>query len=386
MTTEVQNIMIYLDNAATSLKKPFSLYPSVLKNTVSNSANAGRGGHFYSLRASELIYQTTESLCKLFNITSPEQIAYTTNATLALNMGILGILDEDSHVIITQMEHNSVLRPVHKTCSYTTIKADNLGRINTKDFQKAIQKNTKMIICTHASNVCGTIMPIDEIAEIAHRNNLYFMLDAAQSAGALPIDVEKTGIDIMAFSGHKGLMMPMGTGGIYVRDSVKLKPVITGGTGSFSENPEQPLNMPDMLQSGTLNAPAIIAGKKSIDFILKQGVDEIHKKERHLSSILLNDLKNMDNVSVYSPETSRNGTVAFNIDKFDSVLLADILNRDYGICTRGGWHCAYPAHMALGTQNTGAIRASFGFFNTKKDAKKLSDAIYKIIDKKVFKV
>lgn len=374
--------MIYLDNAATTLKKPLSLYPSVLKNTVINSANAGRGGHFYSLRASELIYKTTEALCELFNINSPEQIAYTQNATLALNLGILGILDKDSHAIITQMEHNSVLRPVYKTCSYTAIKADKLGRINTKDIEKAIQKNTKMIICTHASNVCGTIMPIDEIAKIAHRHKLYFMLDAAQSAGAIPIDVEKTEIDILAFSGHKGLMMPMGTGGIYVKEGIFLKPVITGGTGSFSENPEQPQIMPDLLQSGTLNAPAIISGKKSLDFILKEGVFNIHKKEYYLSSILYDDLKNMKNVTVHSPKTQRNGTLAFNINNMDSVTVSDILNREYKICTRGGWHCAYPAHIALGTKKNGCIRASFGYFNTEKHAKKLTDAIFKIISKK----
>ncbi len=373
--------MIYLDNAATSLKKPFSLYPSMLWNTVFNSANSGRGGHFYSIRASELIYKTTESLCTLFNIKSPEQIAYTHNATLALNMGILGVLDKDSHAIITQMEHNSVLRPVHKTCRYTVVKADSMGRINPKDIEKAICDDTKMIICTHASNVSGTIMPIDEIAKIAHRHNLYFMLDAAQSAGSIPIDVEKTGIDIMAFSGHKGLMMPMGTGGIYVKEGINLNPLVTGGTGSLSESPTQPDFMPDMLQSGTLNAPAIISAKKSVDFILSETVEAIHKKESYLASRVINDLKNIDNVTVHSPEIYRNGTVAFNIKDKDSVTVSDILNRDFGICTRGGWHCAYPAHTALGTEKTGAVRASFGYFNTEKHAKMLIDAIYKIISK-----
>ncbi len=374
--------MIYLDNAATSLKKPISLYPSMLWNTVFNSANSGRGGHFYSIRASELIYKTTESLCTLFNIKSPEQIAYTHNATLALNMGILGILDKDSHVIITQMEHNSVLRPVHKICRYTMVRADSMGRINPKDIEKAICDDTKMIICTHASNVCGTIMPIDEIAKIAHRHNLYFMLDAAQSAGSIPIDVEKTGIDIMAFSGHKGLMMPMGTGGIYVKEGISLNPTITGGTGSLSESLIQPDFMPDMLQSGTLNAPAIISAKKSVDFILSETVEAIHKKESYLATRVINDLKNIDNVTVHSPEIYRNGTVAFNIKNKNSIEVSDILNREFGICTRGGWHCAYPAHTALGTEKTGAVRASFGYFNTEKHAKKLIDAIYKIISKK----
>ena len=370
--------MLYLDNAATSLKKPFSLYPEMLKNTIINSANAGRSGHFYSLRASELIYRTSEALCELFNIKNPEQIAYTTNATMALNMGILGVLDENSHAVITQMEHNSVLRPIHKTCRYTVVKADKLGRINPTDIEKAICKDTKMIVCTHASNVCGTIMPIDEISKIAHKHGIYFMVDAAQSAGSVPIDVCKTNIDILAFSGHKGLMMPMGTGGIYVSDKVKINPIITGGTGSFSEKPEQPDFMPDMLQSGTLNAPAIISAKKSIDYILRQGKGEILKKEKYLADFLIEGLKNIKNVKVHSPFDNRNGTVAFNIENMDSVQVSEILNSDYKICTRGGWHCAYPAHCALGTQKSGAVRASFGYFNSKKDAKKLIDAIYKI--------
>ncbi len=373
--------MLYLDNAATSLKKPVSLYPSILKNTIINSANAGRGGHFYSLRASELIYKTSESLCELFNIKDPEQIAYTQNATMALNMGILGMLDENSHVITTQMEHNSVLRPVHKTCEYTMIKADKQGRINISDIEKAITNNTKMIICTHASNVCGSIMPIDKISRIAHKYGLLFMVDAAQTAGSVPIDVQKTDIDILAFSGHKGLMMPMGTGGIYIKNGIELKTVITGGTGSFSENLEQPDIMPDMLQSGTLNAPAIISAKKSIDFILRQGTGEILKKEKELGDFLIEELNNIKGVIVHSPMINRNGTVAFNIKSMDSVEVADILNTDYKICTRGGWHCAYPAHCALGTQKSGAIRASFGYFNSKKDARKLVDAIYKISEK-----
>ncbi len=374
-------IMLYLDNAATSLKKPFSLYPAILKNTILNSANAGRGGHFYSLRASELIYNTSEALCELFNIKNPEQIAYTQNATMALNMGISGILDKNSHVIITQMEHNSVLRPVHRTCRYTMVKADKFGRIKTKDIENAITKDTKMIICTHASNVCGTIMPIDEISEVAHKKGLYFMVDAAQTAGSVPIDVSKTKIDILAFSGHKGLMMPMGTGGIYVNKDIKLNPLITGGTGSLSQSLEQPDFMPDMLQSGTLNAPAIISAKKSIDFILKQGKGEILKKEKELADFLIEELYNIKGIRVHSPLTNRNGTVAFNISDMDSVLVSEILNNDYKICTRGGWHCAYPAHCALGTEKHGAVRASFGYFNSKKDAIRLVDAIYKISEK-----
>ncbi len=372
--------MLYLDNAATSLKKPPGVYLSMMKNTIANSANSGRGGHFYSLRATKKIYETTESICKLFNIDSIERIAYTQNATYALNMAILGTLDKNSHVIITQMEHNSVLRPVNKTCRYSVIKADRHGRIRPADILNLIRPDTKMIISTHASNVCGTIMPISKISEIAHKNGLLFMVDAAQTAGCLPIDVEKDGIDLMAFSGHKGLMTPMGVGGLYVGDNVSINPVITGGTGSMSESLVQPDFLPDMLQSGTLNAPAIIAAKESADLILKETPEAIGAKEHELAVRLINNLMNIDNVIIYGVgnDKDRNGTVAFNIRGMDSVMCAQILNDEYKICTRGGWHCAYPAHCALGSEKTGAVRASFGYFNTSHDADKLTDAIYRI--------
>ncbi|MDY3929451.1 MAG: aminotransferase class V-fold PLP-dependent enzyme [Clostridia bacterium] len=372
--------MLYLDNAATSLKKPLKVYTSMARNTIENSANSGRGGHFYSLRATKKIYDTTESLCRLFNISSPERIAYTQNATYALNMAIMGILDKYSHVIVTQMEHNSVLRPVKKTCEYTMIKADRHGRIRLCDISDAIRDNTKMIIATHASNVCGTILPIEKISKIAHDNGLLFMADAAQTAGCLPIDVRKDGIDLMAFSGHKGLMTPMGVGGLYVGENVEINPVITGGTGSLSESLVQPDFMPDMLQSGTLNAPAIIAAKESVELILKETPEAIGERERKLAVSLVENLNNMPNVIVYGlgDESDRNGTVAFNVKGMDSVAAAQLLNDKYKICTRGGWHCAYTAHQALGSHKQGAVRASFGYFNNKKDVEKLTDAVFRI--------
>ncbi len=372
-------IVLYLDNAATSYRKPAAVYASMLKNTVINSANAGRGGHFYSIRTAKGIYETSESLCRLFNISSPERIAYTPNATYALNMGILGVLSENSHAVITQMEHNSVLRPVYKTCKYTMVRANNKGEINPRDIENAIKPNTSMIIMTHASNVCGTVLPIRECAKIAHRHGLIFMVDAAQSGGCLPIDAEKDNIDLMAFSGHKGLMTPLGVGGLYVREGIRLKPIITGGTGSMSESLVQPDFMPDLLQSGTVNAPAIIAAKKSIDLIIRETPKAIGEKEKAVAVYLTEELKNMDNVSVYGLENgNRNGTVAFNVKGIDSVRTAELLNNDFHICTRGGWHCAYPSHEALGTSKTGAVRASFGYYNTKKDADRLLDAVYKI--------
>lgn len=371
--------MLYLDNAATSFNKPAGVYTSMLKNTMMNSANAGRGGHELSIRAAKGIYETSEALCRLFNIESPEQIAYTQNATYALNMGILGVMTKDSHAVITQMEHNSVLRPVHCTCKYTIVKADKNGYVRAEDIESAIRPDTKMIIMTHASNVCGTMLPIEKVSKLAKMHNLIFMVDAAQSAGCIPIDVQKTGIDLMAFSGHKGLMSPMGVGGLYVREGIFLKPVITGGTGSMSESIVQPDYMPDMLQSGTLNAPAIIAAKEAVDIIIRDTPKAIGEMEYEMAVRLIEKLKNMKGVTVYGLEKGdRNGTVAFNVDGLDSVRTAEILNDEFKICTRGGWHCAYPAHEAIGTEKSGAVRASFGYFNTKRDADKLAYAVYRI--------
>lgn len=371
--------MIYLDNAATSYNKPYGVYFQMLKNTVINSANAGRGGHYYSIRAAKGIYETQEAICELFNISSPDRLAFTQNATQALNYAILGILSKNSHAIITQMEHNSVLRPVHKSCSYTIVKADNEGYVNPCDIEKAIKPTTKMIIMTHASNVCGAIEPIREVSQIAHRNGIIFMVDAAQTAGCLDIDVERDGIDLLAFSGHKGLMTPMGVGGLYVKEGIDIKPVITGGTGSMSKSILQPDFMPDMLQSGTLNAPAIISAKKSVNLILKETPKAIGDMERELAKGLIEELKNINKIKIYGPQNkNRNGTVAFNIEGMDSVSVAAELNDKYKICTRGGWHCAYPAHEAIGSEKNGAVRASFGFFNTKRDVNKLVDAVLKI--------
>lgn len=372
--------MLYLDNAATSRKKPLGVYASLLYNTIANSANAGRGGHKYSLRAMRKIYDTAELFAELFHVPNPERIAFTQNATAALNMAIHGVADAQSHIIVTQMEHNSVLRPVHSLCSYTIVPADSFGRVDIGQLQNAVKPNTKMIISTHVSNVCGTIQPIEEIAKIAHKNNLVFLLDAAQSAGSIEIDTEKAGIDMMAFSAHKGLLSPLGVGGLYVNEKIHLKPFITGGTGSKSNILTQPDEMPDMLQSGTLNAPAIIACRPALKYILRRTPAEIGRHERQLAEFFISESLNMKGVTVYGITGSegRNGTVAFNLDGHDSIETAAILNEEFGIAVRGGWHCAYPSHQALGTEKIGAVRASFGAFNNGMQAYKLVDALYNI--------
>ncbi len=371
--------MIYLDNPATSMKKPSVVCEAMYRNTINFSVNAGRGGHWASVKGAEGIAEAQEELSGLFNIQNPERLAFTQNATYALNMAIGGFLKRSDHVIITSMEHNSVLRPVHRLCSYTIVEANEKGEINPADIERAIRRNTKLVVTTHASNVCGTVMPVYEIGQICRRYNIPYLLDAAQTAGIIPIDVEKMNISMLAFSGHKGLMGPLGTGGLYVRDGIKLTPIIVGGTGTESMNKNQPENMPDMLHSGTLNTPAIMTLSAAVKYIKREGIENIEKKERSLAERLFEGLMNIDGVKVYGLyKGNRNGTVAFNIGNSDSQEIAEILSKDYGIATRGGYHCSYISHQTLGTERTGAVRAGFGAFSTQNDANALLSAVNKI--------
>lgn len=372
--------MLYLDNAATTLKKPLCVYRSMISNTIKNSVNAGHGGHFYSIRGAKRVYDTAERLAELLKIKNPERIAFTQNATYALNMGIRGLIRENDHVVTTCMEHNSVLRTLNGLCEYTTVKADNEGKVSPEDIESEITPKTKLIVVNHISNVCGTIQDIKEMGKIAKKHNIPFMVDTSQSVGTVDIDVEDMGIDMLAFSGHKGLMAPLGVGVLYVSENIKLKPVITGGTGSESKNLNQPEILPDMLQSGTLNTPAIIACGVAAKFVMKKTPGRILEDERYLALRFIEKMKNIDNVKVYGKieKGERNGIVAFNVNGTESTELAGRLNNEFGICVRGGWHCAYPAHLAIGSGENGAVRASFGFFNTARSADRLADTVYRI--------
>ncbi len=371
--------MIYLDNPATSMKKPSVVAEAMYRNTVNYSVNAGRGGHRASVMGARGIADTQEALAEFFGIQNPERIAFTQNATYALNMAIRGILRRGDHAIITSMEHNSVLRPVHLSCSYTIVEANEKGEINPKDIERAIRRNTRLIATTHASNVCGTVMPVMQIGEICKRHKLPYLLDTAQTAGIIPINAEEMNVAMLAFSGHKGLMGPLGTGGLYVREDVRLSPLIVGGTGTESKNKNQPTTMPDMLHSGTMNTPAIMALKEAVRYVQNIGVEAIGEKERLLAEYLISGLMNIEGVTVYGlSKGNRNGTVCFNIGDMDSQEAANILNDDFGIATRGGYHCSYIAHQTLGTQRTGAVRAGFGWFSSKRDADSLLFAVNKI--------
>lgn len=287
---------------------------------------------------------------------------------------MLGTLREGDHVIVTQMEHNSVLRPVYKCGNYTVVKADCDGYVSVKDIENAICPNTKMIIISHASNVCGTVQNIEAVAKLAKSNTIMIMIDAAQTAGILHIDNESLEADFIACSGHKGLMGPLGTGCLYVKSQRMLNPVITGGTGSHSELREQPRIMPEMLHIGTMNAPAIAALAEGVKFVRKHGEDEIGAYESELAQEVRDRLLNMNNIKVYGGRPQI-GTIAFNVLGKGSEETTELLSN---FALRAGYHCAPLAHKALNTQKTGVVRASFGYFNKKSDALKLADEIYKI--------
>lgn len=372
--------MIYLDNAATSFQKPKPVYEAVVNAMVKNGVNAGRGGYDAAVRSNEILFDAKESLAALFHIDNPERIAFAYNTTHALNMGIKGVLSYGDHVIISSMEHNSVLRPVKALerqirISYSVLRANEKGEINMRELEKLIRPNTRLICMTHSSNVCGTIMDIYKAAEIAHKHNILFMVDAAQSAGAVDIDCAK--LDLMAFPGHKGLMGPMGTGGLYVREGLNLKTIMEGGTGSLSESVYQPEIMPDRLESGTMNIPAIAGLGTAAKFLLDTGITNVRQQEDMLCRHFDERVREISNVSVYGSD-NKTAICALNINGADCVEVAQILNDQYGIAVRAGLHCAILAHKTLGTEKTGCVRFSFGYFNTVQEVDNAVNAVYEI--------
>ena len=365
--------MIYFDNAATTFPKPEEVYEKTIEAMKEYGANPGRAGHKMALKANRGMFETRNLLSSLFNIQNPMNMIFTFNGTESLNLGIKGILKQGDHVITTTMEHNSVLRPIKHLenlgVENTIIQANELGEIDPKDIEGAIKENTKLIVMTHISNLTGTIMPIKKIGQVAKEHNILFMVDAAQSAGVYHIDVEEMNISLLAFPGHKGLLAPQGTGGLYLKEGLVLEAIFQGGTGSASESLTQPDIFPDKYESGTHNAPGIIGMGAGIEYILSEGKENIRKHEEELTQYFIDGIKDIEEIKIYGPLDIKKSAavVPINLKDIDSSEISFILDEEYDIAVRSGLHCAPLAHKTIGTLDQGVVRFSFGIFNTKDE-------------------
>ncbi|MGI6575115.1 MAG: aminotransferase class V-fold PLP-dependent enzyme [bacterium] len=379
--------MIYLDNAATTWPKPETVIAAMGKCLREYGANPGRGGHKLSLAAARVVAETRRLVADLINAEDPMQVIFTANATMALNLAIKGLLLPGDHVIISSMEHNSVVRPLRvleeQGVLVSRIRCLYDGTFPIEELMMGIRENTRLIILTHVSNVTGTVMPIAEVGAIAKEQGIVFLVDAAQSMGILPVDVQEMHIDLLAFPGHKGLLGPQGTGGLYVRPGLNLRPLYEGGTGSQSESPWQPDVLPDRYESGTLNTVGLAGLGAGIKFLLERQ-EEIRQWEGELTARLLQGLKQIPGVHVYGKVDDKHPlpVVSINIKQYDPAEVAVILDQVFGIACRSGLHCAPAAHQTIGTlANGGTVRLSPGFFNTTGDIDQTLTAIAEIASK-----
>ncbi|EJP6472095.1 aminotransferase class V-fold PLP-dependent enzyme [Clostridium botulinum] len=380
---------VYLDNAATSFPKAPDVGESMLNYTKNIGCNINRGVYTSSLTAENIVFETRELICSLFNFSKPENVVFTKNITESLNLLIKGLLQKGEHVIVSSMEHNAVMRPLTSLTKngieISKVSCDIFGQLNINDVIKEIKSNTRAIIMTNASNVCGTILPLEEVGKLCRENNLIFIIDAAQTTGFLDIDFEKIGADALAFTGHKGLLGPQGIGGFLIKDALipKVHPFIEGGTGSLSEYEIQPSYMPDKYESGTINIPGIYGLNASLKYIRKTSLSSIREKELFLTKLFIENALNLDGTRLVGLNTINNRTsvVSLDFNKIDNAIVSLDLSNKYNIMTRCGLHCAPSAHKTLNTFPQGTVRFSFGHFNTKEDITYTIDALNKIIKK-----
>ncbi|WP_294362793.1 aminotransferase class V-fold PLP-dependent enzyme [uncultured Clostridium sp.] len=375
--------MIYLDNAATSFPKPSKVYEEVINCMKNYCANPGRGSHNMAIKSALKVMESRNLISEIFKIRNPFNIVFTHNATEALNIAIKGLLKKGDHVISTVLEHNSVLRPLNSMAKHgvevTLISSDKAGFINPLDIKDEIKFNTKAIIINHASNVLGSIQDINSIGKIAKKYGVKFIVDASQSAGSISIDVERDNIDLLAFPGHKGLLGPQGTGALYIREGIELKSFKEGGTGSISNSIDQPKELPDRFESGTLNTPGIVGLCEGVKFIKKIGIENIYNEEMQLMDQLIRELKKLDFVKIYGSTSLKNrlSVLSINIEGIDASIVGEELN-DAEIAVRTGYHCAALIHKVIGTEYIGTVRISPGCFNTSKDIDEFIKNIIKI--------
>lgn len=364
--------MIYMDNAATTMRKPEEVIEAVV-GAMNSMGNAGRGAHSASLSASRVIYNTREALARFFGAESPKQIVFTNNSTESLNIAIKGLLEPGDHVVTTMLEHNSVLRPLYemeeKGVSLTIVKSNSKGTLSYEELENAVQENTKAIICTNASNLTGNYVDVKRVGEIAKRKGVFLVVDASQTAGVYPIHVKEMNIDVLCFTGHKSLLGPQGTGGLYVREGLELKPLKSGGSGVLTYSRKHPVEMPTALEAGTLNGHGIAGLGAAIEYLEREGIDNIREKELQHMWHFYNGVKDIPGIKVYGDFDTevRCPVVTLNIGDYDSSEVSDELLMTYGISTRPGAHCAPLMHEALGTVEQGAVRFSFSHYNTEEE-------------------
>ncbi|MBQ8135424.1 MAG: aminotransferase class V-fold PLP-dependent enzyme [Clostridia bacterium] len=376
--------MIYLDNSATTYPKPQKVSVAV-SQALRASANPGRSGHSMSLAAAKTIYDARITAAEFFGISSPENVIFMQNCTMALNTAIKGVLKKGDHVVVSALEHNAVMRPLKalESAGVSVTKAEVSADDDDKtvdNFRKSINANTKAIICTHASNVWGIRLPIERLCALAHTYGLVFIVDAAQSAGVLPLNVGEMGYDIVCAAGHKGLYGPMGTGMMLLSGSVLPEEIMQGGTGSNSISLTQPVELPDRYESGTVNLPGIAGLKAGIDFVRARGIDHIFSHELSLVTSLYKRLDKMPHVRLYTPKPDSGHCVpvlSFNVEGLDSEDCAARLSEN-GVAVRAGLHCSPCAHEALGTLETGAVRISPSVFTKHSDIERTAHIISKL--------
>lgn len=364
--------VIYLDNAATTMKKPEVVKAAVMA-AFDSMGNAGRGASQPALDASRIIFETRDKLARFFHAENASRIVFTANSTESLNIAIKGLFEKGDHVITTVLEHNSVLRPLYecmdKGVEVTFLSCDRKGNISYEEMESAVRENTKAVVCTHASNLTGNIIDICRVGEITRRKGLLLIVDASQTAGVYPIDVEKMNIDVLCFTGHKSLLGPQGTGGMYVKTGLKIRPLLSGGSGIDTYNRTHPSVMPTALEAGTLNGHGIAGLGAAVDYLNGTGIDGIREKELSLMKRFYEGVMKIPSVKVYGDfDTDRRAPiVTLNIGDYDSSEVSDELSVEYGIVTRPGAHCAPLMHKALGTEEQGAVRFSFSHFNTEDE-------------------
>lgn len=382
--------IIYFDNAATSWPKPPEIIAAMQDYLQNVGGSPGRSGHRLSIEAARIVFETREKLAELFNVPDPLSIILTRNATEGLNIAIFGFLKPGDHVITSGMEHSSVMRPLRaveaRGVDMTVVPCASDGLIDPGDIVKSIKKNTRAIFITNASNVTGTAMPVADIGKISREHDLVLCVDAAQTAGCYPIDVEEMNIDLLAFTGHKALFGPSGTGGLYIREGLEksIEPICVGGTGSRSESEEHPDFMPDRFEAGTPNTTGIAGLRAGVEFILAQRIGRIKDREEKLVQTFMDGVRDLPGLILYGQKSVQRRTpaVSFNIAGKDPAAVAMELDEQFGIMSRSGLHCAPAAHKTIGTYPAGTVRFSFSYFNTEEQIIASLEALGKIIHNK----